>query len=373
MVHRGAVPQRAGEGIIMWNELSLLKDFVYNRVKRVPLKLNLNLTSRCNSRCKTCNIWTVYQHAPEKVKDELTEKEIKRVLHQPGVPISWLALTGGEPFLRNDLEHLLLFIINECPSIQLLSIPSNGLDKKSIISCLAKIKDQKRLALYITFSLDGPPEVHDFIRGIKNTYHTTWDTYTEVRKLVAGNNHFRVGLETTISKYNADYVNAFLSQLITEQHRVIVTIAHNAQFYKNEEQGKMLPSEKSIIIKTIVENLETSVSGLSPENILRRVYLKNCIPYAEDSRTPLFTCSALHHSLTMDPYGNVFPCTMWGKQMGNIKDYNYNLMAFWNSAERVMVRKEITKGLCPHCWTPCEAYPTIIENFYRASVLRNIW
>jgi MoaA/NifB/PqqE/SkfB family radical SAM enzyme len=184
---------------MLLKQISLLNAIFYNRARGVPSKLNFNITSRCNSQCRTCNVWTAYRQNPGKAQDELTEDEIKRLLGRPGLPVSWLAITGGEPFLRKDFGQILLYIINNCTSIKLLTVPSNGLDNNKIVSCLEKIKDQKRLLIYISFSLDGPPGVHDSVRGIKNGYTKTWDTYNEVRKLVAGNKNFHVGFETTLS------------------------------------------------------------------------------------------------------------------------------------------------------------------------------
>lgn len=358
---------------MLLKQISLLKALWGNRLIGLPSKLNLNITSLCNSQCRTCNVWKAYRKNPEKAKDELTEDEIKRLLRRPDLPISWLAITGGEPFLRKDFEQILLYLINDCPSIKLLTIPSNGLDKNKIVSCLEKIKKQTRLLICISFSLDGPPGVHDSIRGIKDGYTKTWDTYNEVRKIVAGNKNFHVGFETTLSKYNVADANDFLRTLVSGQHSVVVNIAHNAQFYKNQEEEAALPSRNSAEVKAIVDDFNQYVRGLSPEKILRRVYLKNCVGYIEDPAQRILTCRALQTSLTIDPYGNMFPCPMWDHKIGNVREHGYDIMALWNSAERLNGRKRITKGLCPNCWTPCEAYPSIMENFYRLSVLRNIW
>lgn len=358
---------------MLLKQISLIKALLGNRLMALPSKLNLNITSLCNSQCRTCNVWTAYRQNPEKAKDELTEDEIKRLLGCPDLPICWLGITGGEPFLRKDFGQILSYIIDTCTSIKLLTIPSNGLDKNKIVSCLEKIKNQTRLLICISFSLDGPPGVHDSIRGIKNGYAKTWDTYNEVKKLFAGNNNFHVGFETTLSKHNVANVNDFFRKLVSEQHSVVVNLAHNAQFYKNKEEQVGLSSRDSTTLQAIVDDFNQHDGGLSPEKIIRRVYLKNCVRYIKNPAQRILPCRALQTSLTIDPYGNVFPCPMWDHKIGNIREHGYDLMALWNSAERLNGRERIKKGLCPKCWTPCEAYPSIMENFYRLSVLRNLW
>jgi MoaA/NifB/PqqE/SkfB family radical SAM enzyme len=357
----------------MLQQASLMKALAFNRARGLPSKLNLNITSLCNSQCRTCSVWTAYRKNPEKAQDELTADEIKRLLGQPDLPICWLAITGGEPFLRKDLGQILSYVINNCTSIKLLTIPSNGLDKNRIVSCIEKIKDQARLLIYISFSLDGPPGVHDAIRGIKDGYAKTWDTYNEVRTLVAGNKNFHVGFETTLSKHNVADLNDFVRNLISEQHSIVFTIAHNARFYKNQKEEAGLPSRYSAAVKVLVDDINKRTRGLSPDKIFRRVYLKNCAQYIEDPAKRILPCRALQTSLSVDPYGNVFPCLMWDHTIGNVRALDYDLMTLWNSAARLKGREQITKGHCPNCWTPCEAYPSIIENFYRLPVLRNIW
>lgn len=357
---------------MLYHQTAFLKSLFLNRIRQLPSKLNLNITSLCNSQCRTCNVWKLNRQNPEKVKDDLAEDEIKRILGHPELSICWLAITGGEPFLRQDLERILLYIINECPSIKMLTIPSNGLDKERIVSCLEKIKNQTRLAIYISFSLDGPPEIHDEVRGIKNAFTKTWETYNEVRKIVAGNKHFYVGFETTLSPYNIAHINPFVSTLIQQRHSVVFTIVHNAQFYNNKEDNIALLPRDSTAVKSLIDNLDRLDHGLSPHKVLRRVYLRNGVDYVKNPSKRILTCRALQTSLTIDPNGMVTPCLMWDRSIGNVRDQAYNVMSLWKSSVRLDVRKQIFETHCPNCWTPCEAYLSIMENFYRLPVLKNI-
>ena len=358
----------------MLKELDLFKGFFLSRLRDVPSKLNLNITSLCNSQCRTCNIWKAYREDPKKASDELTQEEIQSMLSAPGLNIEWLTIAGGEPFLKPGFEQILQFAVNRCPSIKLLSIPSNGLDTKRILQCLAPVSGQKNLLLYVTFSLDGPPDVHDFVRGVPGGYARTWETYTEVKKLVAGNVNFRIGLETTISRYNIDHVEPFIKKLIADGHSLIVTMAHNAYQYKNEQDGHlMLQDGGAERVKDIIRSVAGSVRGLSPDSVLKRVYLNNCITHVENPGRQILPCTALQNSIVVDPYGNVFPCTMWNRRLGNIRDHRYDLMALWGDGERAQARRDIAQRRCPACWTPCEAYQSIAQNFYRPAVWGKLW
>jgi len=73
-------------------------------------------------------------------------------------------------------------------------------------------------------------------------------------------------------------------------------------------------------------------------------------------------CKALSVSCFIDPYGTIYPCTIFNKKLGNLRQANYNLKKIWNSKKSAEVRKLIKENKCPGCWTPCEAYQTILGN-----------
>src|SRR5215212_1755739 len=64
-----------------------------------PLKLNLCRTYWCQYRCKTCNIWQ------RKPTDELTTDEIVTLVRE-NPDVNWVDLTGGEIFLRRDIDDI---------------------------------------------------------------------------------------------------------------------------------------------------------------------------------------------------------------------------------------------------------------------------
>ena len=73
--------------------------------KTGPLKAFFEVTFRCNSRCKNCDIWK----KPNK-KDEINTAQAKNVLKQIAESnVLHVSFSGGEPFLRNDLLHLIEF------------------------------------------------------------------------------------------------------------------------------------------------------------------------------------------------------------------------------------------------------------------------
>lgn len=109
--------------------------------------LRLAVTDRCNLRCFYCMPEEGIQYLPK--KELLTFEEIIRLISlMASMGISKIRLTGGEPFVRNDLMALIRNIV-EIPGVQEWHITTNG------ILTAPHIKELKRLGVgSVNLSLD---------------------------------------------------------------------------------------------------------------------------------------------------------------------------------------------------------------------------
>ena len=77
-------------------------------------------------------------------------------------------------------------------------------------------------------------------------------------------------------------------------------------------------------------------------------------------------CHALRASCFIDSWGNVFPCTIYDRKIGSLRDVDYDLAPHLaRRRSRSQTQREIWNYDCPQCWTPCEAYQCIMGNFLR--------
>ncbi|MFH1641550.1 MAG: radical SAM protein [Nanoarchaeota archaeon] len=338
----------------MKHNFHLAKYFLLSKLKNLPFKLNFSITDKCNSNCITCNIWKYKDY-----KNELKLWEIRNIFRKFSPALCWLTLTGGEPFLRNDFISIIDTACEELPNLRLISIPSNGMDQKKIISDVKKVMDLK-INIYITFSLDGPPEVHDEIRGVSNSFKKTWGTYIKVKELTKNNKHIKVGLETTISDKNIDSLPPFIKKI--KNHESIISIAHNSHVYKNENDKILFSHQNIKKIRNIIEMAGKQYSFFSFESAIKKIYLKN-IPDWLGKKSKIMPCTALNNSVYIDSCGKVAPCPMWGFVVGDLRTHNYDIMNLWDSKRAHIARKLINMGKCCSCWTPCEAYQSIVYNW----------
>jgi molybdenum cofactor biosynthesis enzyme MoaA len=76
-------------------------------------------TYHCNFRCEMCNIWQ------KKSVDEMTPDEVG-LFFERWPQFRWVHLTGGELFMRRDLDDLVAAIQKSCKSLFLLNFPTTG-------------------------------------------------------------------------------------------------------------------------------------------------------------------------------------------------------------------------------------------------------
>jgi MoaA/NifB/PqqE/SkfB family radical SAM enzyme len=94
---------------------------------------------------------------------------------------------------------------------------------------------------------------------------------------------------------------------------------------------------------------------------IERIYRAEAMEYLAKGRTTI-VCAALLSTVYLSEKGEVYPCTIWNKPLGNVRTTGYALMPIIKAARRSGVRQAVAEQKCPNCWTPCEAYPAIASS-----------
>lgn len=320
---------------------------------RLPYKLIYAVTYKCNSRCTNCGIWKRESH------DELTLEEIDRFFRENPYFL-WIDITGGEIFLRNDIVDIVKIISKRCKHLHTLHFPTNGLMTDKVIESTKLIKKLGLNKLIVSVSIDGPPEIHDKIRGVKGGFERTIETYKQL-KTIGG---ISIYPWMTISGINSQQIGDTINAI--KQHDsefsfkdLHVNIVHSSPHFYGNSIDKYPYQE---ISKAVNKFMGLKKFEINPVSVLERAYAKRVGKYLESKRCPM-PCHSLTVSAFLDPSGNVFPCTMYGRKIGNIRDSDF--MEIWNNPETRKIAREINRLKCPQCWTPCEAYQTILANMFR--------
>ena len=101
-----------------------------------------------------------------------------------------------------------------------------------------------------------------------------------------------------------------------------------------------------------------------PMDRLERMYHKQVQTYLS-TRTCPQKCAAIFASCFLSEDGMVFPCSIWNAPLGNIREHGYSLLGPLRSRQAQELRTKLLAKDCPNCWTPCEAYQTLLANLLR--------
>jgi len=323
-----------------------------------PYKLTFCITYWCNYACQTCNIWQM------KPRDELKLDEIRKFFARSNRFV-WVDVTGGEVSLRKDFPDVCEAIITQNPDLLLLHFPTNGYLTDQIVRYTKEIVWMGPEKLIITVSTDGDEATNDRIRGIEGGWRRQIETFRRLREI----DGVQVVLGMTLSAGNVDHFPEAFAAAKREipdldYHDFHVNVVHEGHYLHNADLSLRRGVEPGALARATEDYARLRGFGWSPVNYLERAYLKRVRQYLETGRTPM-RCHALRSSCFIDSWGNVFPCTIYDKKVGSLRDVDYDLARIWNSEEAAALQREIWDYQCPQCWTPCEAYQTILGNALR--------
>lgn len=169
---------------------------------KFPIMIGWAITNKCNLKCVYCS-----QDSGNLFPDELTTKECFKVIdiikqYKPSV----IGFTGGEPFMRHDLDEIVTYSMKS--GIRNV-ITTNG----TLISGIPKELLIKFIKIRI--SLDSfSAEYHNILRVGENTFERVLNAIEIVKNL-----GIKVEIVTTISKKNYTSISdlfSFLQSLGTQ-------------------------------------------------------------------------------------------------------------------------------------------------------------
>jgi len=317
-----------------------------------PYKLFFVLTKKCQSRCQNCKIW---REVPE---NELSFEEIVRFAERNRY-FRWINLSGGEITLRDDLDPIIETLVRNSPRLLFLNFAVNGIDPPRTVSAIEKAARLRVPFFVVTVSIDGPEKSHDALRGIKGDFSSAVETLRAVRKIPG----VKAYAGMTLYKKNHALVEETYREIRAripdfKPWELHLNLAHSSgHYYGNSDQ---VQNDQKILADAFSSWVNRRGIRLSPFALLERRFQAEALKFIETARTPV-PCSALKSSVYLSEKGDVYPCTIWGKKLGNIRENDYDLLPVLRADATRETRSLIVAGNCPQCWTPCEAYPSLLD------------
>jgi MoaA/NifB/PqqE/SkfB family radical SAM enzyme len=220
----------------------------------------------------------------------------------------------------------------------------------------------------VTVSFDGGSTTHDRLRGKRGAFATATRAFKGLRDLAGCSGrrlHVHPGL--TLSGELLRLAPEPLDDLARDLglngiEEIHVNLAHRSDHYYANAGIAPLPVER--IARTLDRALRARQrngrKGVDWSlNLLERIYLGYGRNFIRTGKPPL-ACKALSASVFIDAGLDVYPCTVFPRRLGNLKEHGFDLRALRNGPEWRAARSLVARGACPGCWTPCEAYTAIL-------------
>lgn len=321
------------------------------RYFKTPQYLILYVTNDCWMKCNHCFYNEEFRNTNNLQKDLLSYNELEKLANSIN-KILYLSITGGEPFIREDLEGIIKLFTHK-NKVHRYQIPTSGYKTSLIVEKTQRIlADNPGIPFRIHVSLDGNEEVHEKIRAKKGSFKNAVDTILELNKLKDKYSYFDVGVATTISNYNQN--------IIEEINDIIEKIHPDGEWCINIIRGKPKDSNigkvelenyskaHEIINRRIKEGSYKGYSGhftarwLTAKNAARRKIIRKILQNEYKGGG----CSAGSLGGIVYPDGSVYPCELLSESFGNLKDYNFQLPLLWNSKKADEIRNRIQDNNC---------------------------
>lgn len=330
--------------ILLWKLILLRIAKKWGLKFLLPVNYTVSVTYRCNSRCKTCNIYNIKS-------EELSSEEYAKIFKKIGKSAYWITISGGEPFLRKDLFDI-VYAIYQYSKPKIINIPTNGLQYREIPKVVKRIaKNCPKTNIIINVSIDEIGEKDDKIRGVKNAYENAIKTVKAIQNLKLCN--VNLGIHSVISKFNVDNLH-FIAGTLMDFHpdSYITEIAEN-RVELDTMESDITPSlmKYSQAIDYLLFTIKnTKFKGMNKITQTFRIEYYKLVKRILKEQRQIIKCYAGILSAHIAPYGDVWPCCILAKVIGNLKEYNYNFRKLWLKNQKL--NEERKRIITEKCFCP---------------------
>ena len=169
------------------------RTFGWPKIK--PFSVVVSISFRCNSKCRTCDVW-------RKPNDDLTVAEWDKVFANLGKTPFYMTFTGGEPFLRKDLDEMVISAYTHCAP-EVITIPTNGMLTDRVLAMTERMcRECPNSSIGINLSLDGVGDEHDDIRGVEGNWALSMETWKQLKELQKQHKNLVLTVHTVVSRFN---------------------------------------------------------------------------------------------------------------------------------------------------------------------------
>jgi radical SAM protein with 4Fe4S-binding SPASM domain len=288
------------------------------------------------NKCQMCHIWKYPSKISEEFKPEILEK-------LPG--LDFANITGGEPFLRDDIEEIIYTLRKKAKRIV---ISTNGFLTGKILSIARKNK-----GVGIRISLEGLGEINDELRGQQHGFDRALKTLLGLRRIGLKD----IGFGITVSDRNASDMLELYELARSMNVEFATAVVHNSYYFHKHDNTI---DDKEKVIACFVELINALLKTNRIKNWFRAYFNFGLINFIK-GRPRMLACGAGTDMFFLDPYGEIRPCNGMDKgtkenSMGNLKEKTFE--EIWNSEQARSIRRGVL-NCSKNCWMIGTASPAM--------------
>jgi len=310
--------------------------------KLYPFSLVVSVSFRCNSKCRTCDVW-------RKTNDDMTVEEWDQVFAHLGRTPFYITFTGGEPFLRKDLDEMVLSAYRRChPAV--ITIPTNGLLTDRVAERVERIcRECPGSQIGINLSLDGIGDEHDDIRGVAGNWERSIATWEKLKILQRAYPNLVLSVHTVVSRFNQDRFRAIYDGLQSLEPDSYITEVAEERVELDTVGWGITPDPESYA--PIADFLSEQARARPAKGLARftqafRAQYYQLARRILEERTQVIACYAGWASAHIAPNGDIWSCCIRAEGVGNLRRTGYDLAPIWFGEPMARLRRSIYNKEC---------------------------
>jgi MoaA/NifB/PqqE/SkfB family radical SAM enzyme len=289
--------------------------------------------------------------APSRPEDEIPVETIRKLPR-----MYFTNITGGEPFIREDLRDIVQALLERSDRIV---ISTNGYFTDRILALCREFPQ-----VGIRISIEGLEQTNNEIRGLENGYQRGYQTLRKLREMGMKD----VGFGMTVQDRNApDLVPLY--KISEEMGMEFATASLHNSFYFVESHN--IIHDRPMVAQNFERLVNELLKSNSPKKWFRAYFNHGLINYIY-GQPRLLPCDMSFDTFFIDPFGDVMPCngTRDKMVMGNLNLQTWEEL--WHSPEAEKVRTAVRR--CDRqCWMIGSVSPAMHKYIWKPAwwVLRH--
>jgi len=259
-------------------------------------------------------------------------------------------ISGGEPFLRDDLLEIVKTISRQAPKAKIV-ISTNGFLPSKIKQTMQRIiKFKKNIGIAV--SLDGFGKVHEELRGFPGGYSLVLETIRLLKELGVGN----VKIAFTLGNQNINQLKKVYRLSKELNLELSLALYHNSTHYFQKNNNQVINSRR--IKRELNWLIEQELNSFSPKKWLRAYFTYGLVKFLETDQRILPDYSGIN-SLFIDPLGKIYPSDVWSLEIGRLQK-----IRDWDKFSQ-RTKELILNNRGPANWMVCTTRQSIKNHWFK--------